>query len=163
MPVANTERTSVYSIAPSVLQCVRASNISEGSRAAVALPEGTSWPEPSGGGLSAGAKGGIVVGVVVFALIVGGLVLCLWLVKRKKRARAAAAQSDATPINDDDKNLPPEADGAYGVHELNPHDRKPEIDGVTVSELSGGGGKPSELANTSAPAELPAEDAGSRR
>lgn len=155
------ERTSVYSIAPSVLQCVRASNISEGSRAAVALPEGTPWPEPGGSGLSAGAKRGIAVGVVVFALIVGGLLLCLWLVKRKKRARAAAAQSDVTPM-EDDKNLPPEADAAYGVHELNPHDRKPEIDGVTVSELGGGGGKPSELANTSAPAELRAENAGSR-
>lgn len=167
MPVANVERTRNGSIddATSVMQCIRASNFSEGSRVAPALPEGTPWPDRNG--LSAGAKGGIAAGVVGFALILAGL--GLWLVKRKKRARAVAAaavvakgQADSQPSGDD-KKLPPEANGDGAVHELTPRDRKPEIDSADVSELGGGIGKASELAGTSAPVELPAENARTQR
>ena len=155
MPVANTERRGCCNKPKTILECIRPSNFSEGSRVATALAEGTSWPKP---GLSAGAKGGIAAGVVVFVLAVGGILLGLWIVKRKKRARASteAAQSDIKS-SDEDIKLPPEADAGFGVYELTPNDRKQEIDGTTVSELSGGGSKPSELANTSTPVELPAE------
>lgn len=156
LPVANVERRGCCNQPKTILECIRASNFSEGSRVATALAEGTPWPKP---GLSAGAKGGIAAGVVVFVLAVGGILLCLWIVKRKKRARAAtaAAQSDIKS-SDEDIKLPPEADADFGVHELTPIDRKQEIDGTTVLELDGGKCKPSELANTSGPAELPADD-----
>lgn len=167
MPVANMERErEIYSSlqpAQSLLQCIRPSITSEGSRVAPDLPEGTPWPRKRSG-LSAAAKGGIAAGVVSCALIVGGLGLWLWLVKRKKRAQAAAAaksQSD-TPPNDDDKKLPPEADGAGGVHELTPDDHKLEIDGVKVLELDSSN-KASELADTSAPSELPVENGGAEK
>jgi cbb3-type cytochrome oxidase subunit 3 len=111
--------------------------------------------------LSAGAKGGVAAGVVLFVLAVGGLVYLLWILKRKKRARAAAAaaaESDDVKTGDDGKGLlPPEADAGFGVHELAPRDRKPELDSMVVSELGGGGGKPSELGNTAIPAELSAD------
>jgi hypothetical protein len=156
MPVANTERRGCCNKPKTILECIRPSNFSEGSRVATALPEGTPWPKP---GLSAGAKGGIAAGVVVFVIAVAGILLGLWIVKRKKRARASteAAQSDIKS-SDDDIKLPPEADASFGVYELTPNDRKQEIDGTTVSELGGGESKPSELANTSTPVELPAEN-----
>lgn len=156
MPVANTDRRGCCNKPKTILECIRPSNFSEGSRVATALAEGTSWPKPS---LSAGAKGGIAAGVVVFVLAVGGILLGLWIVKRKKRAHAAsaAARSDIKS-SDDDVKLPPEADAGFGVHELTPKDRKHELEGTVVSELDGGKSKPSELANTSGPAELPAED-----
>ena len=156
LPVANVERRGCCNQPKTILECIRASNFSEGSRVATALAEGTPWPKP---GLSAGAKGGIAAGVVVFVLAVGGILLCLWIVKRKKRARAAtaAAQFD-TKSSDGDTKLPPEADAGFAVYELTSKDRKQEIDGTTISELGGGGSKPSELANISAPVELPAEN-----
>lgn len=168
MPVANMERErEMYSSlepAQSVLQCIRASNISEGSRVALDLPEGTPWPSRRNG-LTPAAKGGIAAGVVSCALIVGGLGLWLWHVKRKTRAQAAAAvkpQSDTTPNDDEEKKLPPEADGAGGVYELTPDDRKLEIDGVKVLELDSSN-KASELADTSGPVELAAESCGAQK
>lgn len=166
MPVANMEREREQNgslpQAQSILQCVRASNISEGSRVAPELPEGTPWPS-RGSGLSPAAKGGIAAGVVSCALVVGGLVLWFWLVKRKKRAQEAAAAKTSSEVSpgDNDRNLPPgaEADSANGVHELTPHDRKLEIDGVNVSELDSSNSK-AELADTAAPVELSAENAG---
>lgn len=156
LPVANTERRGCCRTPKTILECIRPSHFSEGSRVATALAKGTPWPKP---GLSAGAKGGIAAGVVVFVLAVGGILLCLWIVKRKKRARAATAAAQfETKSSDGDTKLPPEADAGFAVHELTPKDRKQEIDGTTVSELGGGGSKPSELANTSAPVELPAEN-----
>lgn len=160
MPVANVERwrNGTNDNALSVLQCIRPSNISEGSRVPPELAEGTWWPSKDG--LSAGAKGGIAAGVVVFVLLVSGILLALWLIKRKKRARAAAAAKVQfnSAASDDDKKLPPEADADGRVHELTPLDRKNEIDGADVAELGGGSGKASELADTSAPVELPAEN-----
>ena len=155
LPVANVERTGCCNKPKTILECIRPSNFSEGSRVATALTEGTPWPKP--GALSAGAKGGIAAGVVVFLLAVGGILLYLWIAKRKKRARAAtaAAQSDIKS-SDDDAKLPPEADAGFGIYELTPKDRKLELDSAVVSELGGGGSKPSELANTSGPVELPA-------
>ena len=156
MQVANVERRSCCNKPNTILECIRASDFSEGSRVAPALAEGTPWPKP---GLTAGAKGGIAAGVVVFVLAVGGIVLYLWIAKRKKRARAAsaAAQFDARS-SDDDVKLPPEADAGLGIHELTPVDRKQELEGANVSELGDGRSKPSELANTSGPVELPAEN-----
>lgn len=153
--VANVERKQCCDKPQSVLECVRPSNFSEGSRVPSALAKGRPWPKP---GLSAGAKGGVATGVVVFVLAVG-VVLYLSMAKRKKRARAvtAAAQSD-TKSSDDDTELAPEADAGFGVHELTSKDRKQELDGTIVSELGGVKSKPSELANTSAPVELPAEN-----
>jgi hypothetical protein len=158
MPVANTERTGCCNTPNSVLECIRPSNFAEGSRVAPALAAGTAWPKP--GALSAGAKGGIAAGVVVGVLVAAGLGLYFWIVKRRKRAQAAsigsgsgAAQSDAKPS---DEILLPEADAGVGVYELSPKDRKQELDGIVVSELGGGGGKPSELAGRSALFELPA-------
>lgn len=153
MDVANVKRTSCCNKPLSALECIRPSDVSENSRVAPALAEGTPWPKP--GALSAGAKGGIAAGVVVFVLAVAGLLLYLRIAKRKKLARAALAQSDAT-AGIDDKKLPPEADAGFGVHELTPNDRKHEVDGFGVSELSTGGVRPAELANTSGPVELPA-------
>jgi hypothetical protein len=99
---------------------------------------------------------------VLFVLAVAGCLLFLWIAKRKKRARAAAAaaQSDMKAGDDDNKDLlPPEADAGFSIHELAPRDRKSELDSMVVSELGGGGGgKPSKLANTSVPTELPAEN-----
>lgn len=111
-------------------------------------------------GIECGSKGGVAAGVVVFVLGVAGLVLYyLRLAKRKKRARAAAAQSNGMKKGDHGKDLlPPEADAGFAVQELAPRDRKPELDSMAVSEMGGGSGKPSELANTSAPAELSAEN-----
>jgi len=154
MPVANTERRGCCNPARSILECLRPRDFSEGSRVAPALAEGTPWPKP--GALSAGAKGGIAAGVVVFILAAAGILLYVWNARRKRRARAAvaAAHSDIK-TEDDDKMLPPEADAGFGMYELPPKDRKQELDGMTVSEL-GGGGKPSELANDSKPVELPA-------
>lgn len=156
LPVANVERRGCCNKPKSILECIRPSNFREGSRVAPALAEGKPWPKP---GLSAGAKGGIAAGVVVFVLAAAGVALYLWMAKRKKRAReaSAAAQSD-TRSSDEDIKLPPEADGGFSVHELTPKDLKQELDGTTVSELGGGKSKLSELANTSAPVELPAEN-----
>jgi hypothetical protein len=156
MPVANTERTGCCNTPNSVLECIRPSNFAEGSRVAPALAAGTAWPKP--GALSAGAKGGIAAGVVVGVLAAVGLALYFWIVKRRKRAQAASAtsetaQSDAKPS---DELLLPEADAGVGVYELSPKDRKQELDGIVVSELGGGGGKPVELANTEEAIELPA-------
>lgn len=157
MPVANVERTECCYQPKAVLECLRARDFNENSRVAPALAAGTPWPKP----LSAGAKGGIAAGVVIFVLAVGGLLLFLWIAKRKKHARAAvaaaAAQSDMK-AGDNDRDLPPEADAGFGIYELAPRNRKSELDGLIVSELGGGGGKPSELANTSALAELSAEN-----
>lgn len=156
MPVANMERGRCCNMTNAVLECIRASNFSEGSRVAPALAAGTPWPKP--GALTAGAKGGIAGGVAGFTLV-AGVALYLWMAKRKKRARAAAAaaaQSNARPSDEDKKMLPTEADAGFGVYELTPKDRKQELDGFVVSEMGGGGGKPSELANTLAPVELPA-------
>lgn len=159
MPVANVQRMSCCSTPRTVLECLRARDFNETSRVAPALAAGTPWPKP--GALSAGAKGGVAAGVVLFVLAVGGLVYLLWILKRKKRARAAAAaaaESDDVKTGDDGKGLlPPEADAGFGVHELAPRDRKPELDSMVVSELGGGGGKPSELGNTAIPAELSAD------
>jgi hypothetical protein len=160
MQVANMERMSCCDTPRTVLECIRARDFNETSRVAPALAAGTPWPKP--GAMSAGAKGGVAAGVVIFVLAVGGLVYFLWLLKRKKRARAAAAaaaaHSDDVKAGDDGKGLlPPEADAGFGVHELAPRDRKAEIDGMVVSELGGGGGKPSELGNTAIPAELSAD------
>jgi hypothetical protein len=156
MPVANVKRTDFYSIAISALQCVRIKDYSEGSRVSPALPEGTAWPYPATG-LSMGANRGIIAGVVVFVVLAGSLLLCLWLVRRKKRrAKESAARLAAAP-DDGNEKLPPEADGSHVVNELSPKDKKPEIDGVTIVEMEGAGGRPSELPNTAAPVELPAE------
>lgn len=152
--VANVERKQCCDKPQSVLECVRPSNFSEGSRVPAALAKGRPWPKP---GLSAGAKGGVAAGVVVFVLAVG-VVLSLWITKRKKRMRAAAAARSDTKSSDDDIKLPPEADAGSGVHELTPKDRKQELDGAIVSELGGEKSKPSELANTSGPVELPADN-----
>jgi hypothetical protein len=160
MPVANVERMGCCNAPNTVIECLRARDFNETSRVAPALAAGTPWPKP--GALSAGAKGGVAAGVVVFVLAVAGCLLFLWIAKRKKRARAAAAAAAAQPdlkAGDDDKDLlPPEADAGFSVHELAPRDRKSELDSMVVSELGGGGGKPSELANTSVPAELSAEN-----
>jgi hypothetical protein len=160
MPVANVERMGCCNAPNTVIECLRARDFNETSRVAPALAAGTPWPKP--GALSAGAKGGVAAGVVVFVLAVAGCLLFLWVAKRKKRARAAAAAAAAQPdlkAGDDDKDLlPPEADAGFSVHELAPRDRKSELDSMVVSELGGGGGKPSELANTSVPAELSAEN-----
>lgn len=163
MDVANVERRGCCNTPKSVLECIRPSNFREGSRVSPVLAEGTPWPKP--GALSAGAKGGIAAGVVIFVLIVGGLLFCFWVVKRKKRARAekaAAAQTDAK-LSDNDRDLPPEADAGFGVHELTSKDRKYEVDNTVVSEMGGGGGKASELASTSKPVELPADDTRTRQ
>lgn len=162
MPVANVERRECCYRPDSILECLRASNFNENSRVAPALAEGTPWRKP--GALSAGAKGGIAAGVVVFVLTAGGILLYLWIAKRKKRVRAAAAaaQTDAK-TGEDNKDLPPEADAGFGIHELTPKDRKQELDGLVVSELGGHGNKPAELANTSGPVELPAVATESRR
>lgn len=158
MPVANMDvpRNGSWNDAVAVLQCLRPSNFSEGSRVAPALAEGTPWPKP--GALSVGAKGGIAAGVVGFSLATGGVLLYLWLAKRRKRAEAVEAILSDSIRCDDDSKMPPEADAAFGVHELAPNDRKPELDDAVVSELGSSGCKPSELANTSAPVELPADD-----
>lgn len=156
MPVANLERTSVYSYAPSVLKCVQAKNFSESSRVSPALPEGTPWPSP-GGSLSAGAKGGIAAGVVVFVLLVGGMLLSLWLIKRRKRRAREAAERRDEAAGENDKDLPPEADNTVEINELVAKDRKPELDSVDVVELGGGQGEPVEIASRTAPAELAAE------
>jgi hypothetical protein len=157
MPVANVERMGCCNSPNTVIECLRARDFNETSRVAPALAAGTPWPKP--GALSAGAKGGVAAGVVVIVLAVAGCLLFLWITKRKKRA-AAAAQSDDIKAGEDDL-LPPEADAGFSVHELAPRDRKAELDSMVVSELGGGGGgKPSELANTSVPAELSAESPG---
>jgi uncharacterized protein HemX len=158
LPVANVERAGCCNQPKTVLECIRASNFSEGSRVAPALAKGTSWPKP--GALNAGAKGGIAAGVVVLVLAVAGILYYFWNAKRKRRARAVAtaAQSDIK-TDDDDRTLPPEADASFSMYELSPKDRKQELDSMTVSEL-GGGGKLSELASTSKPVELPAENDG---
>lgn len=153
--VANVERRQCCDRPQSVLECVRPRNFSEGSRVPTALAKGRPWPKP---GLSTGAKGGIAAGAVVFVLAVGA-VLTLRIAKRKKRTRAAAAAAlSDTKSSDDDIKLPPEADAGFGVHELTSKDRKQELDSAIVSELGGGKGKPSELANTSRPVELPADN-----
>lgn len=107
--------------------------------------------------MSAGAKGGIAAGVIVLAFSTAGILLYLWGVKRKKRARTATetAQVDRKTNNVD--NLPPEADTDFGVHELAPKDRKQELDGLIVSELGSSDSSPAELANTQGPVELPAD------
>jgi hypothetical protein len=155
MQVANMERMSCCHQPKTVLECLRAGDVNETSRVASALARGTPWPKPDA--LSAGAKGGVAAGVVIFLLAVGGL-LFLWIAKRKKHARAAEAAQSDMKAGHDDKDLPPEADAGFGLHELAPRDRKSELDSMIVSELGGGGGKRSELANTSLPAELSAED-----
>jgi hypothetical protein len=155
MPVANVKRTSFYSVAPSALQCVRTQEFSESSRVSPSLPKGTPWPSSSAGGLSGKAKGGVIAGVVVFVVLVAGLLFLLWLIKRKKR-RAREAEAARLSVAPDEK-LPPEADGSLAVHELDPRDKKPELDGVSVAEMEGGGGRPPELATREAPVELSAE------
>jgi hypothetical protein len=155
MPVANVKRTSFYSVAVSALQCVRVREYGEESRVSPALPKGTVWPSPVTG-LSTSAKSGVIAGVVVFVILVGSLLLCLWLIKRKKRrTREAVARLAAVP-DDETEQLPPEADGSHVISELSPKDRRPEIEGVSIVEMEGGG-RPSELANTAAPVELPTE------
>jgi hypothetical protein len=157
MPVANVERMGCCNTPKTVLECLRARDFNETSRVAPALAAGTPWPKP--GALSAGAKGGVAAGVVVFVLGVAGLLLYYFrIVKRKKRARAAAAQTDLKAGGDGKGLLPPEADAGFSIHELAPRDRKVELDSMVVSEMGGGSGKPSELANTSVPAELAAEN-----
>jgi len=156
MPVANVKRTDFYSIAISALQCVRVKDYSEGSRVSPALLEGTAWPSSSTG-LSMGAKGGIIAGVVVFVVLVGGLLLGLWFVRRRKRRAKVSAERLAVAYDDGNEKLPPEADGSHIVNELSPKDKKPEIDGVTIVEMEGTGGRPSELPTTAAPVELPVE------
>jgi hypothetical protein len=158
LPVANVERGGCCNQPKTVLECIRASNFSKGSRVATALAKGTPWSKS--GALSAGAKGGVAAGVVVFVLAAGGILLYFWNTKRKKRA-AAVLRSDAK-TSSDDKMLPPEADAGFGVYELTPNDRKQELDGLVVSEM-GGSGKASELANSSRLAELPAENYGRDR
>jgi len=92
---------------------------------------------------------------VVFVVLVAGLLFLLWFIKRKKRRarEAEAARLSVAP----DERLPSEADGSLAVHELNPRDKKPELDGVSVAEMEGGGGRPPELATREAPVELSAE------
>ena len=158
MPVANVERTSVYSRAPSVLQCARVKRFSEGSRVSPELPAGTPWPSPANG-LSTKVKGGIAAGVVVFVVLVGSLLFCLWFIKRKKRrSRDAAARFAVAP--GENEQSPREADGPGIVHELSPNDKKHELDSVSVAEMEGGEAKPSELADDDAPVELPVENGG---
>lgn len=156
MPVANTERTGTRNYVPTVLRCLQAKNFSEGSRVSPALAEGTPWPSP-GGGLSAGAKGGIAAGVVVFVLLVGGMLLSLWLIKRRKRRAREAAERRDEAAGEDDKDLPPEADNTVEINELVAKDRKPELDSVDVVELGGGQGEPVEIASRTVPAELSAD------
>lgn len=156
MPVANTERTGSRNYVPSVLRCLQAKNFSESSRVSPALAEGTPWPS-SGGSLSAGAKGGIAAGVVVFVLLVSGMLLSLWLIKRRKRRARDAAERRDEAAGENDKDLPPEADDTVVINELGAKDRKPELDSVDVVELGCGQGEPVELENRTAPAELAAE------
>jgi hypothetical protein len=92
LPVANVERGGCCNQPKTVLECIRASNFSKGSRVATALAKGTPWSKS--GALSAGAKGGVAAGVVVFVLAAGGILLYFWNTKRKKRA-AAVLRSDA--------------------------------------------------------------------
>lgn len=162
MPVANHQRTSFFTSAPSALQCVQVKDFSEGSRVSPALPEGTAWPSPADS-LSTKAKGGIIAGVVVSVLLVGGLLFILWNLRRKKRrAREVAAARLAVAPSDGGEKLPPEADGSHTVHELSPKDKKPELDSASVTEMEGGEGRPPELETTEAPVELPAEIHGRR-
>ena len=153
--VANMERTQCCNRPEVDLQCIRATDFSEGSRVAPALPQGTPWPKP--GVLSTGAKGGIAAGVIVLALSTAGILLYFRGAKRKKRARTAteAAQADRKTNNVD--NLPPEADTDSGVHELTSKDRKQELDSLMVSELGSSNSSPAELANTQRLVELPAD------
>jgi hypothetical protein len=154
MPVANVKRASFYSQANSTLTCLRASNFSENSRQSPALPAGKPYKYSSG--LSTGVKGGIVAGVVLAVLVLAAITAWFILRRRKQRKAKLAAEKSNVAHGGVENELPPEADGEYGLHQLRSVDRKPELAGGEIVELGGGRGKPAELGDTS-PAELPAE------
>lgn len=128
--------------ANATLRCVRAKNISPGSRVPEKLAEGKWWKYPGDNqGLSKGAIAGIVVGVIVgLGVVVGGAV-ALWL-RRRKRGPKAANDASAKlrkrgwPGKGDGANMLPEADDKAAINELNPEDRKPELASAEISELN---------------------------
>lgn len=92
MPVANVDREGeFYGKANSSLLCVRAKDISPGSRIPPALEVGVPWVvRESSGGLGDGVKGGIAAGAVVVALVAVGVAAWWFLRKRSQRRRQVA-------------------------------------------------------------------------
>jgi hypothetical protein len=86
MPVTNIDRIgAIEGFAFSQLTCARVKQFSTGSRVSPALPSGTPYSYGHGG-LSKGAIAGIVVGIVVFVAIVGGLI-AYFFIRRRRRQR----------------------------------------------------------------------------
>jgi len=152
-PVANINRHSYYSGANSSLRCLRVQDYGTDSRVSPALPAGQ--PYRYSHGLSKGAIAGIVVGVVVGVAIVAGLLT--WICLRRRKQAKSTAEASESRENGVREVKDPEMDGIE-ISELPPTDRKPEIQGSSILELSGHQ-RPAELGDHSKPAELSAVSA----
>ncbi|KAK0617760.1 concanavalin A-like lectin/glucanase domain-containing protein [Immersiella caudata] len=87
-------------------------------------------PGESSSGLSSGAIMGIIAGFVVAGAIIGGLVLMVFLQRRRKRQRRKSETADV---------LVKDGGAVGGV------DMKQELDGNTLSEMDGAPPEPKEL------------------
>jgi hypothetical protein len=149
MPVANAAREGeVYTRANSSLQCIRARKVGQISIDIDPLAPGVPWEirNEDGGGLSAGAIGGIAAGAAVLILLVVGCMVWLYLRKRSRRlGRPLEIASVGTEPKRETPGTEPEAvfefDSAGGVADK---DHRVQVDRVVMPELSGDG-RPAEL------------------
>lgn len=139
MATSNFDR-SFTGWANATLRCLRAGNISQGSRVPQRLPAGKPYTwSASASPLSPEAKGGIIAGALLGVGIPAAALTCWWRSRRRKRqheglssARPLGGQRDARGVQMS------EADGAAQVHELSPEYRKAELGGSQVMELGSG-------------------------
>jgi hypothetical protein len=90
-PANDSDRTDSVQIAEAFLSCLRPVNVTAGSRKPPPLPLPTALRKITKP-LSAGAKAGIAVGVIIGALLIGGAFI---FVLRRKRQKSKALETDA--------------------------------------------------------------------
>jgi len=122
------------------MTCVRASNISSGSRVAAALPSPTalrSIPKH----LSKRIVAAIAVASIVAVVLVAGALLWMWFARRRRlMAEKRSREEELLKVEEEQKKeaLNPMLDGET-LYETGGKERQVELDGVLVSELEGSG------------------------
>ena len=126
-PANNSRQTSIHG-ARSKMSCLRATDISEGSRVPPPLPDPdpVNWP----GQLSKAETAGVVVGVVAGVALLAGLGWYCW---RRRRTRQRKVDGVPVPSKQNTENSPPLSEKTGGdVLEIDGKDKKlHQLDGYS--------------------------------
>ena len=128
-PPANDTRTKQIGWGDAYMTCLRAVNVSAGSRVAPALPAPTALRHISKP-LSRGAIAGIAVGIFVGLLLVGMGIEWIWWVPRKRKRREAARLRDEEVLRE-------KAEREKREEEIRKEAKNPMIDSQGRYEIAG--------------------------